>query len=198
LIELEKIIPYTSANIALLENDTLNYLSFRGYEKYHVENFMKNFKPDKNFLYTLKTVIDTRKPLLIENTDEYPYWVFIPETQWIKSHLMIPIIYNNQLLGLISFDSDKPYSFSEATIKKVSSMLPLLGVALENAKLYDELKRELEERIANRRKIQKIFLPNCKTCIRYCRNERFLYCRASKKSGKNIGANWKNLRILSR
>lgn len=204
LIELEKIIPYTSANIALLENDTLNYLSFRGYEKYHVENFMKNFKPDKNFLYTLKTVIDTRKPLLIENTDEYPYWVFIPETQWIKSHLMIPIIYNNQLLGLISFDSDKPYGFSEDTIKKVSSMLPLLGVALENAKLYDELKRELEERIATEEKYKRSFYQIVKLASdivemkdSYTAGHQKRVAKISVLIGKTLGFSQDKIRILA-
>ncbi len=157
LEKLEKIIPYTSANIALLENEGLRYLSFRGYEKYKVEDFMRNFKMDKKEFYTLKTVIETQKPLLIENTEEYLNWIIIPETQWIKSHLMIPIIYENKILGLISFDSDKPHGFREEDIKKVYPILSILGIALENAKLYEKLKKELEERVTAEEKYKRSF-----------------------------------------
>ncbi|MFN3699215.1 MAG: hypothetical protein ACK4SU_03355, partial [Dictyoglomus sp.] len=92
LIELKNIVPYVSANIALLEKGSLSYFTFTGYEKYNADTFMRNFKMDKEKFYTLRTVLETQKPVLVEDTDKFPYWVKIPETSWIKSHLMIPIL----------------------------------------------------------------------------------------------------------
>lgn len=155
LIELKRIIPYTSANIALLENDTTTYLLITGYEKYNSQKFMENFKLDKEKFYTLQTVLETKKPLIIENTDEFPYWVEIPETSWIKAHIMIPILHNNQIIGLLSFDFDKPNSFLKEDIDKIYPIIPVLGVALENAKLYEELKQKLEEKIEIENKLRR-------------------------------------------
>jgi len=204
LEKLEKIIPYTSANIALLENDALYYLSFRGYEKYGVEDFMRNFKMDKREFYTLKTVMETQKPLFVENTDEYPNWVIIPETQWIKSHLMIPIIYENKILGLISFDSDTPYGFKEEDIEKVYPLLPLLGIALENAKLYEKLKKELEERIIAEEKYKRSFYQIVKLASDivemkdpYTSGHQKRVARISVIIGKELGLSQEKIRALA-
>ncbi len=147
LEKLEKIIPYTSASIGLLEDDTLKYLSFRGYEKYKADKFMSSFNMRREDFYTLDTVLKTKKPLLIEDTKDYPFWVYIPETAWIRSFLMIPIIYEGEITGIISFDSDKAYTFSKEDIEKMSSFIPIFALSLENAKLYESLKRELEEKV---------------------------------------------------
>jgi HD-GYP domain-containing protein (c-di-GMP phosphodiesterase class II) len=204
LEKLEKIIPYTSANIALLENDALYYLSFRGYEKYGVEDFMRNFKMDKREFYTLKTVMETQKPLFVENTDEYPNWVIILETQWIKSHLMIPIIYENKILGLISFDSDTPYGFKEEDIEKVYPLLPLLGIALENAKLYEKLKKELEERIIAEEKYRRSFYQIVKLASDivemkdpYTSGHQKRVARISVIIGKELGLSQEKIRALA-
>ncbi|MCX7941961.1 MAG: HD domain-containing protein [Dictyoglomaceae bacterium] len=154
LKKLEKIIPYTSASIGLLENDTLQYLYFHGFEKYNADKFMKSFKMERRKFHTLDTVLKTKKPILIENTEDYHFWIHIPETSWIKSFLMIPIIYKDEITGIISFDSDKANTFSQEDIEKVNSIIPILALSLENAKLYESLKRELEEKIIIGKKLQ--------------------------------------------
>ncbi|MCX7941642.1 MAG: HD domain-containing protein [Dictyoglomaceae bacterium] len=154
LKELEKIVPYTSASIGILEKDTLQYLCFRGFEKYSADKFMKSFKMERKKFHTLDTVLKTKNPLLIENTEDYPFWLHIPETSWIKSFLMIPIIYKDEITGIISFDSDKAYTFSKEDIEKVNSIIPILALSLENVKLYESLKKELEEKIIIGKKLQ--------------------------------------------
>jgi len=154
LKELESIIPYTSANIGILEGDTLQYLSFLGYEKYDSDNFMKSFRMNREEFHTLDTVLQSKKPLLVENTEKCPFWISIPETSWIKSHLMIPIPFNNEISGIISFDSDKAYTFSQEDIEKINPILPILAVSLENARLYESLNKELKEKTCIERKLQ--------------------------------------------
>jgi len=152
LEEIEKVVSYTSANIGILYEDKIKFLAFRGYEKYNIADFIKTLELTEKEFYTIKTVISTKSPLLIENTDEYPNWVYIPETSWIKSHLIIPIIYNNNLIGIIGLDSDKPYSFTQNDIEKLSFMIPIIGLAIENAKLYEILEKELEEKTIEERR----------------------------------------------
>jgi len=146
------VVSYTSANIGILYEDKIKFLAFRGYEKYNIADFIKTLELTEKEFYTIKTVISTKSPLLIENTDEYPNWVYIPETSWIKSHLIIPIIYNNNLIGIIGLDSDKPYSFTQNDIEKLSFMIPIIGLAIENAKLYEILEKELEEKTIEERR----------------------------------------------
>jgi len=44
LDEVDRIVPSTSSNIALIEGSVLKNMAVRGYEKYGVEDFVKNFE----------------------------------------------------------------------------------------------------------------------------------------------------------
>jgi GAF domain-containing protein/CheY-like chemotaxis protein len=62
-----------------------------------------------------------------------------------ESYLGVPIPNGNQVLGVLSITKVEPYAFSEADERLVTTIASSMGVALENARLFDETKRLLAE-----------------------------------------------------
>ncbi len=97
-------------------------------------------------------VIQTRKPLLI-NKDfasraaEFGSRLLAPEMP--KSSLLVPIIVGEQVTGIISLGNlHRENAFTESDVGLLSTLASSLGIALQNARLFDELQtrnREITE-----------------------------------------------------
>jgi signal transduction histidine kinase len=75
------------------------------------------------------------------------------ETAWVKSHLALPICLRDRVLGLLRLDSDVSGEFSAEDAQRLEPLASAAAIALENARLYEQVKRhavELETRVAER------------------------------------------------
>ena len=62
-----------------------------------------------------------------------------------ESWLGVPILSGQRVLGLISLESLEPNAFDEGDERLLATMAASMGVALDNARLFDETKRLLAE-----------------------------------------------------
>lgn len=100
-----------------------------------------------------KYVIETGKMLLMrQNTDEEAArigvtgQVTIPGTDRSKSLIMVPIILGSDVKGLILIENyEKEDAFSESDIRLLITIANSMSVALENARLFKETLRLLDE-----------------------------------------------------
>ena len=95
-------------------------------------------------------MLQTRQPLLL--THDTGAWVktigatIIPGTETSRSLMAVPILTRDQATGLIILQNyEREYAFSDADVRLLGTLAASLGVALENARLFDETKRLLEE-----------------------------------------------------
>ena len=92
------------------------------------------------------TVIRSGRPQRISTIDEQEAAGAIQvggtETQ---SWLGVPIHAGDQVIGVVGLESLQPYAFSEGDERLLSTLASSMGVALENARLFDETKRLLTE-----------------------------------------------------
>ncbi|GAP06288.1 MAG TPA: hypothetical protein DEQ80_08420 [Anaerolinea thermolimosa] len=78
---------------------------------------------------------------------------YLPRT---RSEVAIPILYHTEVLGAMTFQSVEPNAFDQDDILVLQGIADSLGVALENANLFAELSRNLEEiNLLNRNYVQK-------------------------------------------
>jgi len=139
LNQVKLITPYTSANIALLKGNVAYNVCTQGYEKYNCKDFVeKTVQSIDEYKIPWKTILK-KKPLLIKNTAEEPDWKKIKETEWIKSHISIPIFLNEELIGLLRLDSDEPSHFTEQDIKRLEPFANAAAIAINNARLFEEV-----------------------------------------------------------
>ena len=92
--------------------------------------------------------IDTRSPVAIDdafsdervNRDRMRKW-------GIRSVLVVPLLTNEDVVGVLFFNFHKhPVSFTVADVDFASQLAISAGLALENARLFAELQRQLSER----------------------------------------------------
>ncbi len=97
-----------------------------------------------------KHVIETRQPLLInENLSEANAQYDNPSVlsgEPSKSALYVPMIVGTQVKGVISLQNlDRENAFSESDVRLLQTLANSMSIALENARLFDETTRLLQE-----------------------------------------------------
>src|SRR5712671_743506 len=86
-------------------------------------------------------VITTRRPLRLNTGAEaMAFNPVLAGAAEEESWLGVPILASDRVLGVISLERLEPYGFSESDERLLSTIAASLGVALENARLFDETK----------------------------------------------------------
>ncbi len=97
---------------------------------------------------TWEIIARTRKPLILNNIAEIQNFgvTAVPGTDTSKSIIYVPIVGSDRILGTIVTENyEKENAFSEADTRLLTTVASSMGVALENARLFDETQRLLKE-----------------------------------------------------
>ncbi|WP_420643861.1 ATP-binding protein [Candidatus Leptofilum sp.] len=84
-----------------------------------------------------------RKPLIVSDTDADARWLRVDET--IQSALFLPVSYEDQLLGVVSFLSTKKDAFDDENVRVITTLVNNVAIAVNNAHLY-----QAQQQYANR------------------------------------------------
>ena len=144
--QVKRLVPYSACNISLIEKGGLYNVHSVGYDKYGSKKFVNNFTYPVDKLFLDKEVIKSAKSLLIFDTHQDPRWIIFKETSWIRSRLSMPVCLGNKVVGLLSVDSNAPGKFVKDDIKKLQPLVNAAAIALENARLFEEVRKEITER----------------------------------------------------
>jgi GAF domain-containing protein/DNA-binding response OmpR family regulator len=71
--------------------------------------------------------------------------IFLSEEDKTESYIGVPIVAGDKVLGVLSVQSYKPYAFDNNHVRLLSTLAANMGVALENARLFDQTQRLLKE-----------------------------------------------------
>lgn len=146
LRQVKRLVPYSACNIVLIKKGRLFNAHSVGYDKYGSKKFVNSFNSPVAKLSLDKKVIKSTKPLLIPDTHQDPHWIIFKETGWIRSRLSMPVCLGNKVIGLLNLDSDTPGKFVKDDIKKLQPLANAAAIALENARLFEDVRKEITER----------------------------------------------------
>jgi len=92
-------------------------------------------------------IIYSRKPLLFRNLDEQMAAGarVTSEEDKTQSYMGVPILFGEKVLGVVSIQSYSPNAFDEGNVRLLSTLSSNMGIALQNARLFDETNTLLEE-----------------------------------------------------
>ena len=93
-------------------------------------------------------LLQTRQPVVVNNPAEYAALGFgtTPGTDQSLSSVAVPILGSDRALGSIALENyERENAFGEAEIRLLTTVAAGMGVALENARLFDETQRLLKE-----------------------------------------------------
>ncbi|MBP1701616.1 MAG: hypothetical protein H6Q38_723 [Chloroflexi bacterium] len=100
---------------------------------------------------TWDKIVATRQPLLLNSRVEQDAFGLsvIPGTDPSKSILYVPIIGSDRVIGLIVVeDFEREQAYSQADVRLLQTVAASIGVALENARLFEETQRRAREMAA--------------------------------------------------
>jgi len=142
------LVPHDTSNIALIKGNALYNVCWKGYKKYGMEELIANTIQPLDEYKIPGAAIKAKKILVISDTTKEPDWILLKETAWIKSHIAVPIILQNRVLGMLRIDSEIPNKFSKKDAKKLESLANAAAVAIEKARLLEKEQRLQAETLA--------------------------------------------------
>jgi signal transduction histidine kinase/DNA-binding response OmpR family regulator len=123
-----------------------------------VYGFDRGYLPDwKNELIEgslTSQVIRTRQPLVIGMTQEAVDYgaLFLPnaagDDEEVESYMGVPIIVGEQVIGVVDVQSYRQNAFDDDSVRLLTTLAANMGVALENARLFQETNRRADETAA--------------------------------------------------
>ncbi len=96
-------------------------------------------------------IIRTRQPILINHdyrkrAEEVGSYLLDGQKEWPKSVLWCPIVSGEEITGIVLVENfDREDVFSQSDVDLLTTLASAMSVALENARLFDETNRLLDE-----------------------------------------------------
>lgn len=146
LQQAQRLVPYRTAHIMLLDGDMLRIAAWHGYQAYGSEVLISELAQALDNFPLDAQVVRLHQPILIADTHLEPRWTIQNETRWVRSNLMLPISLGDRILGLLRLDADTPNAFSDEDIFSLQPLANIAAIALENARLYNQAQQEINER----------------------------------------------------
>jgi phosphoserine phosphatase RsbU/P len=154
---LSKVIDYQMFSILLLDESTQKL----------VHRFSVRFKESIQLKHDIPvgrglvgTAAATKKPVLAPDVARDPRYIKAnPET---RSELCVPLIYKDQVIGVLDLEHTRRGYFTEDHVRTVSTLAAQVAIAIENARLYERIAREeqrMERDLAMAREVQHHLLP---------------------------------------
>jgi GAF domain-containing protein/CheY-like chemotaxis protein len=118
--------------------------------RYAIEKGQRQYSDPRPFIWANRQLITTHKPILINENYVETAQKFggsgVSMGQAPKSAVFVPMIVGDTVRGSVSLQNvDKEFAFNEADVKLLTTLTNSMGVALENARLFDETSRLLDE-----------------------------------------------------
>lgn len=151
LENVDRVVPNDAANIMLVEGAAARVVAWRGYP-----DEFRDFFETARFSLEIENLRDmylSGEPSYIPDTRAFSGWMVLPETEWVRSYVAVPIRAHGQVIGLLNLDSRTPNFFEQYHADRLQIFADQAAVAIENAQLYDEIRfyaSELEQRVEQR------------------------------------------------
>ncbi len=129
---------------------TFDHLQQQEHIHFLIEKGERYYPVPKPLNTLRKHIIQTKEKVIINKNFASVAETFglkpVPGTQPPKSALYVPLVIGEKVTGFVSLQNiDKENAFSEADIRLLETLANTMGVALENARLFDETTRLLKE-----------------------------------------------------
>ncbi|MDW7992174.1 MAG: GAF domain-containing protein, partial [Anaerolineae bacterium] len=153
LEQVARVVPGDAFNVMLVEDGAARIVRWRGYEQFGAEARVASLAFSVTEVPNLWRMVQTCQPTLIPDTEADSDWVRVEGLEWIRSYVAAPIVVRGITVGFLNVDGTRPNQFGPADAARLKAFADHTAIALENAWLYQELRRyasNLEEQVRER------------------------------------------------
>jgi PAS domain S-box-containing protein len=143
LSQVRRIVPYSTASIALLEGDDLHTVRWQKAEEFDTEEIEPDQVLSLTDLPLDDFVVRSQKSVMIPDVRQEQRWTALEGTDWIQSYLSMPICLGDRVLGLLRLNGATPYQFSARDVQRLQPLVSAAAIAIQNARLVESLEEEV-------------------------------------------------------
>lgn len=151
LEQLQQLVTYDSATVQLLRQNRMEIINCRGFAEPEKTRGL-SFPLTEDNLNRL--VVHRQQPFIIDDarTKEYARF-FGPPHPPVGSWLGVPLMAQEELVGMLTMDSLEPHHFNQEHIRMVMPFANFVAVALENAQLFEQTRQDADTKAALLREV---------------------------------------------
>lgn len=140
LAKISTLVPYSFANICLLEGESFYEASQQGFTKIpSLQPRNREFFPMENFS-SLENMRQSRQPMLVTDTSMEPAWKNTDEWERVRAILAAPLIVNKQVIGFLNLFSETPDFFTIKMRNQLVAFTAHAATAIQNAWLFEQIR----------------------------------------------------------
>ncbi|MEO5888513.1 MAG: histidine kinase N-terminal 7TM domain-containing protein [Anaerolineales bacterium] len=145
LVQVHKLIPARALNVMFVEGEharIVRRFGYQGLEKIEQSLLDLRFPISWPTFHQMRT---TRKSLYISDTGRDTRWQNIQGAEWVRSFIGVPLVVSDETIGFLNAGHSEPNFFHGKHTFMLESLAHQASIAIQNARLLDELKKALEK-----------------------------------------------------
>lgn len=147
LDQLSRLVPYDAANVSLIEDGWTRVIRCRGYEQVDVKfaEIVSSRSFELASTANLLRMFESHQPWVIPDTRLDPGWIVVDERFPVRSWAGAPVVVDGQVVAFFSLDRIDPDFYQPGHLQPLGVFAGQAGLALNNARLFEETQRRLNE-----------------------------------------------------
>lgn len=152
----KRVVAYRTFGILLLDEET-GYLEMRYALHYGEPRSIKRTRLGEGIV---GYAAEQRAPVLVPDVTKDPRYIKVLED--VRSELVVPLLVKDRCIGVFDLDSPEVDAFSKSDVEILTLLASQAAVAIENARLYEEIKaneERMERELRFAQRVQMALLP---------------------------------------
>jgi PAS domain S-box-containing protein len=138
-----RVVPHDAASIMRISGGFARVTHTRGYPPDVAEVITReDFSLDQS---NMGVMMQTGEPVVVTDVLRDPNWMPMSGLRWIRSYCGMPLKVRGEIIGFLNLDSHTPGTFTQAHAERLRTLATQVSMAIENAHLYDSLRRDAVE-----------------------------------------------------
>ena len=144
LVQAHKLVPAHGLNVMFVEGEHAFIVRRVGYEGFEtVGQNLLNFRYPTSW-YIFHQMCTTHQSIHVADTAVEPEWQTVQGAEWVRSYVGVPLIISDDTIGFLNASHSEPNFFDQKHLLILESLAHHAAIAIQNARLLDELKKALE------------------------------------------------------
>ena len=136
LFSVQRAIPFTAADILLIEDGTYYTAQHWGYDEKQAGSETLKHRSRIESLPILETVYQSQQPVLISDTNVNDNQMAVRGEEWARSCLAAPLAVGGTVTGCIILYGDRAGYYTQDMSERLVAFAASAAVAVQNARLY--------------------------------------------------------------
>ncbi|NJN54019.1 MAG: GAF domain-containing protein, partial [Anaerolineae bacterium] len=146
LAQIQRVVPYDTANISLLERGEIHLSRSQGYESFTsaLPDQVEGRPFSLETVAAFRQIAETRQPLCLPDTRQFEGWVVTPATRHVRSWIGVPLLIGEEIIGFLCVDKIQPGFYDESHKQHLAALAYQVTLALQHAQLFAESQRQAQ------------------------------------------------------